>query len=138
MPRADRLAALVGVGTSLVSVLFLLIEIPNNVNTINLWIALVVAIIVVILLFAYFMLSPKRSKPKLPRTEENRLKTEFPTVFAFIDSIGEIRNERDFDQFMGKLDRLLEVERRARGINDAKDIETMKAIAYARLIAKKR
>jgi hypothetical protein len=119
-------------------VLVLLIEIPSNINTTNLWIALAVTIIVAILLFTYLVFSTKRSKPQIPKTEERRLKTEFPTVFAFVDSIGDIRSERDFDQFVGKLDHLLEVEKRARGVNDAKDIETMKAIAYARLVSKKR
>lgn len=138
MSRGEKLATLVGIGTSLVTVLVLLIELPNSINSVNIWIALAAAVLITILLSVYLVFSNKRHDPKQQRIEERRLRTEFPAIFAFVDNIGEIRSERDFEQFVGKLNHLLEVERRARGINDVKDIETMKAIVYARLVAKKR
>lgn len=114
-------------------------------NSLNIWIAFFAAIVIAILLFLYAIYFSRRSKLddrnlKQRKTEEKRLRAEFPTIFAFVDSIGEIRNEREFEQFLAQLNHLFEVEKRARTIkwSEVKDIETMKAIAYARLMAKKR
>jgi hypothetical protein len=106
-----------------------------------------VSLLIFDILFAFWIRSNKKNRSltheseldRKHKTEEKRLRSEFPAIFAFIESVGEIHSQKDFDQFVGQLNHLLEIERRARGIkwSEVKDIEAMKAIAYARLIAKR-
>ncbi|MDH2901256.1 MAG: hypothetical protein PXY39_09815 [archaeon] len=110
----------------------------------NVWLALFVSLLISAFLLAYWLRTNKKAQTsneveRKHRTEEKRLRSEFPAIFTYIESVGEIRNQRDFDQFVTQLNHLLEIEKRARGIkwSEVKDIEAMKAIAYARLIAKR-
>jgi hypothetical protein len=144
--RAEKLATLVGIGTSLATVAILFAELPKDESSANISLGLVAVIVIIALLLAYVMyfnrnIQSSRAyvRQRSRTTEERRLREEFPTIFAFVESIGEIRSERDFDQFVTQLNHLLELERRARGIkwSDVKDIETMKAIAYAQLMEKR-
>lgn len=81
----------------------------------------------------------ERKREETRVTQEEHLRIEFPEIFAFIENISEIRSKQDFDQFIARLNHLLELERRSRSIkwSEVKDIEAMKAIAYAKLVAKK-
>jgi len=145
LSKAEKLATIVGIVTSLATLLISIIELPKNPVQLNAWIALVTSLaIAMVLLFYWFRAGKKRSAYSSglewkKRTEENRLRSEFPAIFTFIENVGVIHNKKDFDRFIAQLNHLLEIERRARGIkwSEVKDIETMKAIAYAKLISKK-
>lgn len=144
MARAEKLATLVGIGTSLATVVILVAELPKDESSFNVWLGLSAAVAIIALLLAYYVYFNRQrdriaSRNSRQKTEERRLRGEFPAIFAFVESIGEIRTQDDFQQFVTRLNHLLELERRARGIklSDVKDIETMKAIAYAQLVEKR-
>jgi hypothetical protein len=143
LSRSEKVAAFVGILTSLSTLIISIIELPQNPAKVNTWLALFASLLISILLSLYWKRATKRSQhPILERshkTEEKRLRSEFPAIFTFIENVGVIRSQRDFDQFLSQLNHLLEIERRARGIkwSEIKDIESMKAIAYAKLISKR-
>jgi hypothetical protein len=140
----ERVGTFLGIGTSLATLIISLVELPRNPTSSNVWLALSASIFISALLFAYWIRTNKRTQTnnileREHRTEERRLRSEFPAIFTFIESVGEIRSQKDFDEFVSQLNHLLEIEKRARGIkwSEVKDIEAMKAIAYARLISKR-
>lgn len=150
MGTLERLAAVVGLGTSLAGLVIALLELPSDPSVFNLQLAVFASLtIIALLLFYYLVLGNKEStrrkrqaSPSVTRSltpEEKHLRSEFPAIFEFLDSIGRIRDEHDFDEFVDQLNRLLEIEKRSRGIkwSEVKEIETMKAIAYAKLVGKK-
>jgi hypothetical protein len=122
------------------------VEIPGDPKSFNLWLALGISLTISGLLVIYWLRSSRNQIQRSTndveqkhRNEERRLRSEFPAIFTFIESVGEIRSQKDFDQFLIQLNHLLEIERKARGIkwSEVKDIEEMKAIAFAKLIAKR-
>jgi hypothetical protein len=143
LSRGERLATFLGIGTSLATLVISIIELPKEPAAINVWLALSTSFLISLVLLAYWIRTSKRSQANdleiKHRTEEKRLRAEFPAIFTFIENVREIHSQRDFEQFVSQLNHLLDIERRARGIkwSEVKDIEAMKAIAYARLIAKR-
>lgn len=135
---------MVGLGMSLATLVISLIELPKDPTSLNVWIALTVSVLIATALLFYWIRVSKGSHVSSlegnQKTEERRLRGEFPAIFTFIESVGAIRSQEDFDEFVSQLNHLLEIERRARGIkwSEIKDIEAMKAIAYARLLAKRK
>jgi hypothetical protein len=140
---SEKLAAIVGIASSLATLVISIIELPKDPAALNLWIAFSASLLIATVLFFYWVRTNKRSqisgRDGNQKIEERRLRTEFPAIFAFVDSVGVIRNQGDFDHFVSQLNHLLDIERRARGIkwSEIKDIEAIKAIAYARLVAKR-
>ena len=150
MGALERLAAIVGLGTSLAGLIIALVELPSDPSVFNLQLAVFASLSIVALVLSYYLVFGKtessRGKRQAPpavvrssTSEEKRLRSEFPAIFEFLDSIGSIHDENDFGEFVAQLNRLLEIEKRARGIkwSEVKEIETMKAIAYAKLVGKK-
>src|SRR5579871_891641 len=114
LSRVEKLAALLGIGTSLATLVISIVEIPGNPTSFNLWLALGISLVFSALLVVYWARSTRSTSQekyeleRKHRTEEKRLRSEFPAIFTFIESVGEIRNQRDFDQFVAQLNHLLE------------------------------
>ena len=143
LSRIERIAALVGIGTSLLTLTISIIELPRDLAALDVWMALSTSLVIVGLLILFWVKVGKKPHgiglETKQITEEKRLRSEFPAIFTFIESVRRIRSAEEFEQFVARLNHLLELEKKARGIkwSEIKDIEAMKAIAYARLIAKR-
>lgn len=72
---------------------------------------------------------------KSSASEERRLRSELPSIFAFLDSIGTVREVLVYGELFAELNHLPEIERRVRGTKcpELKDIGAMKALSYGKL-----
>ncbi len=134
----ERLASYVVAGTSVAALIVAIIELPINPSTLNLIIATLIGIVVLVSLVSYYVWHRQLSSSKVE--EEQRLRREFPRIYAFLESIEIIKGENDFEKFEAQLNLLIETEKRSRSIKwkEMQDIEAIRGIALAKLVQKKR
>ena len=136
MNDGERFASYAIAGTSIAALIVAIVELPASPSSFNLILAAVTSLFAIVIFVLYYA---SRKKFVSRVQEEDRLKREFPAVFAFLENIDSIRGEGDFRKLETQLSHLIETERqRSIKWKEMHDIEAVRGIALARLVQKKR
>ena len=134
----EKLASYAVTCTSVAALIIAIIELPTNPSVFNVILATLVFAVILTALVSYRAGRKKFSHSRVE--EEKRLINAFPRVYAFLESVGSIRGEADYEKLEAQLNQLIETEKRSRSIRwkEMQDIEAIRGIALAKLVQKKR